>query len=148
MTRRDLKYSRFDILRICYQHHKNSFYIGLDCQTVGIIYNHLNEYFKMVEEDSSYVYIAMFLLLYTRGTVLNHRCSLGCCDPNQVSSQYIDLGQIKAILPNSIQIDGTYQIAFELLECFDVFKMYLEPFLVNLCRKCMIAGNLMHPNLD
>eukprot|EP01083_Nonionella_stella_P316062 1144082_1 len=26
--------------------------------------------------------------------------------------------------------------------------MYLEPFLENLCRKCMIAGNLIHPNLD
>eukprot|EP01083_Nonionella_stella_P207964 755022_1 len=92
----------------------------------------------MAKEDSSYVYVAIFLLYYTRGTILNHKCSLGCCDPR------IDFPQIRTVLPNSIQIDDAYQISFELFECFDVFKMYLEPFLVNLCRKRIISGNPIH----
>eukprot|EP01083_Nonionella_stella_P211988 765963_1 len=100
-----------------------------------VIFKYLDEYSNMLKEDNSYLCVAMFLLFYTRGTVLNHKCSLGCCDPNQISSSYIDLGQIKAILPNDIRIDGAYEISFELFECFGVFKMYLDSFLFNLCRK-------------
>eukprot|EP01083_Nonionella_stella_P044270 119260_1 len=143
----DMKYSRFDILRICHKHCDNSFYIALDCKSIKTVYNYLNEYFIEATNDASYYYVIIFLLYYTRGTILNHKCCLGCCDANTFS-QNIVLKRLNHYIPNNVNIQGKYSIPFALLECFNVFNLYVEELLLNLCKNAIILGKSTKEDIE
>eukprot|EP01083_Nonionella_stella_P077456 211555_1 len=126
--RSDAKYARFDILRRC-QHH-----FATDCETTTKIYSYLKTYLMTAKYDPSYYYVAIFLLYYTSGTVFNHSCNLGCHE------QDIIVSALQQYLPKKVTVNGIHSIPIRLLECFDVFNVYFEELLINICQNAIIAG--------
>eukprot|EP01083_Nonionella_stella_P234496 825442_1 len=135
---------RLDILRKCYL---NQFYVASNCKNVQRIKTIIAQYRDKADEDASWYFVIILLLLYSKGTVFGEHCTDCAMDPSLKD-------KLKDYIPTCIQISVInvqniplydVKIPFKLFEgCLEFRALYrenVEEILINKCKDFMISWN-------
>eukprot|EP01083_Nonionella_stella_P017879 50065_1 len=135
---------RLDILRRCYQ---NRFYVGLNCEHMKRIKAVIEQCRDKANQDNSWYFVIILLLLYSKGTVFGDHCDDCAMDPSlkDILKDYIPTCiQISVINVQNIPLYDV-KIPFKLFEgCLEFRALYrenVEEILINKCKDFMISWN-------
>eukprot|EP01084_Bolivina_argentea_P172299 298477_1 len=125
----DTFFSRMDVLRNCFI---NDFYIGSECKTMKRILKIITRYHDKYEQDVSWCFAIIFILLYTRGNIFMGECINGCCKVDNSTKKIIE-----KYLPSYV-VMGNCKMPFKLFECCKAFKNDMEEVLLSNCKNYLL----------
>eukprot|EP01084_Bolivina_argentea_P204146 348583_1 len=124
-----------DAFRGCFQ---NKFYFGLTCKAMNGLTNIIKMCYNKCDEDESWYFVVLFVLLYSRGNIFDIKCQNGCHSfDNSITDK---LKYLKQWVPSYIEV-GEIKIPFGLFENCRVFKNQIEEILVTGCKNYILTKN-------
>eukprot|EP01084_Bolivina_argentea_P218823 371260_1 len=120
---------KLDILSKCF---KNKFFVGSTCQTMKMITPIIDECRAKANQEESWYFVVIFLLLYSKGNIFGEHCSNQCCLMDKSLKDIL----FEQFIPLYIEFDKC-KIPFELFESCkyfnEIYLEHIEEIIVNRC---------------